>query len=76
MGKLRLLTQANPPTSVLGSLIGIGAGLGIVVGLLLGDLVLGSCMALAWDPLVALMSRCRQPSPGSAAWWGQWGSRL
>lgn len=41
MRKLRLLTRANPPMIVLGSLIAIGAGLGMVAGLLFGDMLLG-----------------------------------
>jgi hypothetical protein len=41
MRKIRPLKRANPPTIVLGSLIVIGAGLGMVVGLLLGNMLLG-----------------------------------
>jgi hypothetical protein len=61
MRKIQRRPRANSPTIVLGSLIGIGAGLGLVVGILLGDLALGMTFGAGLGTVVGAVLETRRP---------------
>ena len=47
--------RAHPPTIVLGALIAIGAGLGIVVGLLFGNMLIGMLIGAGLGTLIGAL---------------------
>jgi hypothetical protein len=61
MRKIQRRPRANQPTIVLGSLIGIGAGLGLVVGILLGNLALGMTFGAGLGTMVGAVLETRRP---------------